>query len=573
MSNESALIKIHTAVQSGLVDYADYTLARFVDDKLPNCGDIDLWLLVLVNVQLRAGHVCLDHDAIPAVAKNAGWMDCPSSVPEKNVLSRSPIIGGIEQDKILVYDLQRFYLQRFFRYENQLAEKMISLSKFNQSLSPDILQKVEGLFELSSPSYENWQKTAALVSCQRKLCLISGGPGTGKTWTVCRILAALFYADPVLNISLAAPTGKAAARLNDSINKLLQNLPVEEKIKKLIPQEAQTLHRLLGINRYSHQPKYNHQTKLSCDVLIVDEASMVDLQTMDQISQALDKNARLILLGDKNQLASVEAGSVFADLCSGFKQSEHSVELQHSYRFTEGSSIGLAAEAVNTANEHGLIQALNSGKDVVWQQGQLSDFQSMLLQQIKSNYQPLLSATSIEQAFEIFYHFQILVSGRHGDYGAESINDQIDQDFLRRGLIDQSGFYAGKPLMMRSNDYFNQVFNGDIGIIWPDVKGQLMLWFEVSDGNYKILSLAQVNSSETAYAMTVHKSQGSEFNTVWLVLPQIESPVCSREWLYTGITRVVKNLHVWGSEKSLVSALKRKTERASGLAERLLQNL
>lgn len=591
---------ITQAVKHNRLDYAQLTLARYLLELHPAATELCLHLAVLVNHEIQQGNVCL---SIKDIAKRSeALLLCPVTDIHslQQSIQNSPIIGSQNENKPLVFDLNKLYLNRYFYYEKQLAEQLLTLAK-----SPALAKRVNtDLINQLFDSRENpdYQKIAALVSSQHQLCIISGGPGTGKTRTVSHILSLLLQQNPELKIKLAAPTGKAAARLSQSIQQSRSQMTHDLFAAQQIPDKAITLHRLLGIHRYTHRPRYNADYPLNCDVLVLDEASMIDQQMMAVVCAALPAQARLILLGDKDQLSSVEAGSVFADLCGELKGTQFSkaqckwirqtldyqiaeytgdyrladqvVVLQKSYRFDSDSGIGQLARLINTGDSTASLQFLmesQPAQKVQWQQLSDQQLNEQLIQQALQYYQQIIKAKDVEEAFKCFYSFQILAAVWDGVSGVDQINSVIEQALKRHNKIsDDSLYFAGMPLMMSSNMYQYGIHNGDIGIIWPDDEnGQLKVWFEADDQGYRALSLSQLPESKSAYAMTVHKSQGSEFERVLMILPGYESSVCTRELLYTAITRARDSVEIWGLGSVIESAVERKTQRVSGLLERL----
>ncbi len=590
---------INQAVKQNRLDYAQITLARYLLEQHPDATELCLHLAVLVNHEIKQGNVCLSIDDI--AKRSEALLLCPA--PEIQTLiesiEASPIIGSKNENRPLIFDLNKLYLNRYFHYENQLAERLLALSKPGGPLPKIKADQLQQLF--TGNENPDYQKIAALVSSHHQLCIISGGPGTGKTRTVSSILSLLIQQNPQLKIKLAAPTGKAAARLSQSIQASRAEMIHDLFVEQQIPDKAVTLHRLLGIHRYTHRPRYNADYPLSCDVLVLDEASMIDQQMMAVVCEALPAHARLILLGDKDQLSSVEAGSVFADLCGELKGTQFSkaqckwirqtldyeipeytgdyrladqvVVLQKSYRFDSDSGIGQLARLINAGDSEASLQFLmesQPAQKVQWQQLSDQQLNEQLIQQALQHYQQIIDANNIEDAFKCFYRFQILAAVWDGVSGVDQINSVIEQALKRHNKIsDDRPYFTGMPLMMSSNMYQYGIHNGDIGIVWPDDDGRLKVWFEADDKGYRGLSLSQLPESKSAYAMTVHKSQGSEFERVLMVLPGYESSVCTRELLYTGITRARDSVEIWGLGSVIGSAVERKTVRVSGLLERL----
>lgn len=328
---------------------------------------------------------------------------------------------------------------------------------------------------------------------------------------------------------------------------------------------------------------------------------MIDQQLMAQLCNALPPQARLILLGDKDQLSSVEAGSVFADLCGGLTQTSFSAQqsawckqhwgfevpeqsqsfaladqvvvLHRSHRFDDRSPIGRLAKSVRLGDSEQSLQLLRQTEcapSLIWRQVVDSHIAPQLQQQALPMALAMHKAGSVKQAFTVFHKYQILCAVWKGAAGVDSINEQLEQALkLKQSLPAETEFYAGKPLMMTSNAYQFDIHNGDIGIVWPDNNGDLKVWFELGDDKYRQLSLSQCPQHKTAYAMTVHKSQGSEFNKVLLVLPSSEVAVSTRELFYTGITRASESVEIWASEERIRSTIELKTQRVSGLMQRL----
>ena len=598
MNNLSSIKKL---VSENRLDYSHYALARFIDDTIINSTELCLWLSVLVNIELSHGNVCLEISSVNRKCRELGWTECPEGDDLLQKINSSEVVGRENQQKPLILENKKLYLNRYYHNEKNISDRLLTMSKVNESEISLIL--LDSLFGKSKQL--DYQKLAAVISSRHQLSIISGGPGTGKTWTVSKILALLIQqqkGNQKLDIKLAAPTGKAAARLSESILKLRGAMQLDNAILNQIPVEAVTLHRLLGIHRFTHRPRHHKNNVLACDVLVLDEASMIDQQMMAAICCALPPHSKLILLGDKDQLSSVEAGSVFADLCGGLIQTEfnkdqrnwvsqvldydvpvhhskyvladHVVVLQKSHRFDEFSGIGLLAKSINLGESKSCIKQLKSTdlfSTISWRQPTEKELPAMLKKQAEKTYIPMMNADSLQQVFKLFHQYQILSAVWNGPTGVDTINGQIETYLkVQQGIDNESQFYQGKPLMMTSNVYQYDIHNGDIGIIWPDEQGQLKVFFELSAGEYRSLSLSQCPENKTAYVMTVHKSQGSEFNHILLILPYSETAVSTRELFYTGITRAADSVEIWGSESIIQSTIKKKTLRVSGLLDRLI---
>ncbi|WP_322929054.1 exodeoxyribonuclease V subunit alpha, partial [Providencia huashanensis] len=470
---------------------------------------------------------------------------------------------------------------------------------------------LDNLFPISDEI--DWQKIAAAVAVTSKVSIISGGPGTGKTTTVARILAALIKLETKheyrVRIELAAPTGKAAARLTESLGEAMKHMPLTDDERALLPHQAKTLHRLLGAQPESQKFRYNRDNRLSLDILIVDEASMVDLPMMGKLLESLPENAKLIFLGDKDQLASVEAGAVLGDICqfadngysleraaqlseiSGYSIEQYSSTtgpiirdslclLRKSYRFSADSGIGKLAFAVNAGNVLGVQKLLKQGCfDVHNYVQETADDYAQILLNASENYKDYLLAVKSKetpaQVLKKFNQYRLLTALREGPFGVVGLNDKLEKLLHRQGLINRpynllNKHYAGRPIMISRNDSPLGLFNGDIGVILPDENNSLRAYFQFPDGTIRGIQPNRLPQHETAYVMTVHKSQGSEFAHTALVLPQVYSPVITRELVYTAITRAKKELSLYGSPKVLRRAIETPTKRRSGLAIQLM---
>jgi exodeoxyribonuclease V alpha subunit len=446
----------------------------------------------------------------------------------------------------------------------------------------------EGLVRLfpGDPSGEDIdkQEVAAFTALSRRFCVISGGPGTGKTATVAKILALLIeLSDPAkLRIVLSSPTGKGAARLQEAIRRVKDDLSCQQHIKEAIPSDASTIHRLLGTIKGSSYFRYHAENPVSVDVIVVDEASMVDLALMSKLIQALPMEARILLLGDKDQLASVEAGAVLGDICdtgstrafsgpfcddleraTGYKLHRDSkcedqkgigdciVQLDKSYRFGSDSGIAAVSDLVNRGEGDIAVDLLMSGRhrDITWRALPSADaFSHAIRHRIMEGYGDYVRASDPEEGYRSFDHFRILCAIREGPFGVAALNALVEKILKEEKLIKPDGsWYAGQPLMITSNDYNLRLFNGDVGIVLEDPEGShgLRAFFPTEEGAFRKFHPIRLPEHETVYAMTVHKSQGSEFDRVLLILPDRDFSILTRELIYTAVTRARKAVEIW----------------------------
>ena len=611
----------------------------------------------LVSYELGKGNVCLNLSAKDSLitadeglALKAQLMNCKlvhviGSQSADTQLQKCP----------LVLSGNGLYLQRYYHYEQDLANGIQTRLQTMPWQLEDNKTLIQTLFSINPDKSQqeiNWQAVAACISAQSKFSVISGGPGTGKTTTVIRLLALIiqqyqntYTRNPI--IKLAAPTGKAAMRLTQSITDAKAQLDVVDTVKQAIPQKAETLHRLLQRDRQGAF-KFNQFNPLHLDVLIVDEASMVDLPLMAKLIQAMPEHGQIILLGDKDQLASVEAGSVLADICDNEKEhgysldvverlgaiipgnfegfieaasdsqvakiSNHICHLRKSYRFNQDSGIGHLAKAANEGDyslwqkvmqqskqqsnqqspepskEHSQAHSQGSSQensyyDVEFYSLDDESYQTFMgaacdefIGQIKLIDLAGMDDESALALHEEYARFQILCALKEGPLGVSGINEVIEKGLRKAGFItDESQWYSGRPIIVLENDYGLNLYNGDVGILLPHKNEQgdvrLKATFVGVDQKIRWIQPSRLPKHDTVYAMTVHKSQGSEFEHCALVLPNYSVPVLTKELIYTGITRAKKKLTILAHEHVLKASLKKKVKRASGLGQILWASL
>ena len=613
---------INSLLQKGLLSEIDIYFAKFIS-SFSKDHDPDIFLAAaLVSHATGSGDICLNLETVAAdglIGKQGGQepIRCPNLDVWLEKLKASPAVGRPGEIHPLILDAKnRLYLYRYWDYENTLSnsiKKRISCHPADLD-SVRLKDSLDRLFPKTEAQDINWQKVAAAVCSLRLLSIITGGPGTGKTYTVTKVLALLLEQLPgrALQIYLAAPTGKAAARLKETIEQAKDGLNCANLVKAAIPSEVFTIHRLLKPVKGSPYFHHNRDNPLMADVVVVDEASMVDLALMAKLFQAVPEKARLILMGDKDQLASVEAGSVLGDICDrnvthGFSApfinqlkevtaenieqgikalngesglQDSIVVLQESYRFAAGSAIGGLSRAVNRADADSAIAMLEKadGKSVLYQQLHANkSLIKTLAEQIVSGYQSYLQTRDPAQALRRLRRFKILCALNIGHLGVQAVNKLAEQVLSRKNLIQldpmkDNPWYAGRPVLITRNNYQVGLFNGDIGIALPSDDAQnavLSVFFPDNAGGVRRFQPYQLPEHETVYAMTVHKSQGSEFDEVLFILPDRDFPVLTRELIYTALTRARKKMTVWGTRSIIRSAIARKIERTSGLRDAL----
>ena len=555
---------------------------------------------VCVDLGRQAGRPLLDladPDQEPPRAPALGaWIEA---------LAHSRWVGGPGGPEPLILDRERLYLGKYWHYEHRVAEDLARRLATIEPVEPARLAAgLDRLFPPSAPGPVDWQRLAAAIAVRRRFAAISGGPGTGKTTTVVKVLALLLDQKPGLRIALAAPTGKAAARLGEAVRRGKAGLQAQGPVLERIPEEASTIHRLLGLGRASG-PRHHAGNPLLLDCLVVDEASMIDLPLMARLLAALPAETRLILLGDRDQLAAVEAGNVLGDITGhgrdlglsppqvawleasgavapGLLQADPKAPavadalglLRHSYRFSAEGGIGALARAVNAGRGEEALGLLGSPADphtaeVAWEDTAVDDLNPACIDWAVERYAHYLAQNDVEAALDHFERARVLAGLHQGRFGVEALNRRIAERLQAKGLIAGGEEYHGKPVMVTVNDYEVGLFNGDIGLLWRDADGDLRAWFPLAEGAPRSVSLRQLPQHVPAYALTVHKSQGSEFDAVYLVLPRDPSPVVTRELIYTGITRARRRVVVQSHPETFALGCQARVQRSSALAERL----
>ena len=577
----------------------------------------------LLSHHVAEGHICLDLKScerrqIIVTGERSDFFTAPKLTDWRDRLAGCKVVGMPGEFKPLILDQQsRLYLYRYWEYENVLAQRIrrLALHASGPLVGRPDKSSISRLFPPADTQEPDWQKIAALIACLKPFLVISGSPGTGKTTTVARILALRLEQTPSvkLRIALTAPTGKAAARLQEAIRLARDTLDCEPAIKAIIPEKASTVHRLLGSLPGSPYFRHHEKNPLPVDIVVVDEASMLDLPLLSKLVQAMSDNASLILLGDKNQLASVEAGAVLGDICGESPSNLFShemiseimpaeddsllrhvnaaqapgihdciVELRKNYRFTGQSDIGKVSAAVNLGRGSRLLESLKalSCEHVRWfplpkPHALESTLEPLILSGFRKYLDLIQAGGAWDDIFKAFESFRILCALRQGPYGVTAINQRIENILETKRFINRSrACYCGQPVMITRNNPQLRLYNGDVGLILadPDKNGELSAVFRDGPGHFRQVSVQRLPEYETVYAMTVHKSQGSEFDQILLILSDTDSPVLTRELIYTGITRARKQVLIWSAEDVFVSSISRCIQRTSGLRDNLWQN-
>nr|WP_219736190.1 exodeoxyribonuclease V subunit alpha [Pseudomonas chlororaphis] len=660
------LLLLDRWVERGWLRALDKAFVGFLHELEPQGDPLVLMAAALTSHQLGHGHVCLDlfetlkEPDFALSLPPEGDLQSTAAVLPSQVLatldgahwckalaaSRLVALAADQSEQArqrpLVLSGKRLYLRRYWAYERRIDNALRQRLAVQEETPEDLAERLGGLFGAAKATGPvDWQKLACALATRGAFSIITGGPGTGKTTTVVRLLALLqapaVEAGKPLRIRLAAPTGKAAARLTESISLQVRSLSVDDSVREKIPSDVTTVHRLLGNRPGTRHFRHHAGNRLPLDVLVVDEASMIDLEMMANLLDALPVHARLVLLGDKDQLASVEAGAVLGDLCrdaeagwynpqtrswleavsgeqladSGLQEdnagthplAQQVVMLRHSRRFGEGSGIGQLARWVNQqqAEEARRLLAARSHADLYGlslKGEQDRALERLLLEghgdgpQGYRHYLSLLrgqrppAGTALEDprwtawardVLQAFDQFQLLCAVRKGPWGVEGLNQRITAALFKARLIESDQqWYEGRPVLMTRNDYGLGLMNGDIGIALklPEHEGTqdgrlvLRVAFPRNDGQggVRFVLPSRLNDVETVYAMTVHKSQGSEFAHTALILPEALNPVLTKELIYTGITRAKDWFSLIEPRAGVFEeAVRRKVKRLSGL--------
>ena len=674
-SSQDLLQQLEHWVTRGWLRALDRSLAAFVLEQDPKAPPSVLLAVAMTSHQLGRGHSCLDLVAtlnapdfvllLPPEGDEgeqlpSQWLYGLDVLIWRRALAASTLVEDRDSEqrhpeRPLVLAGQRLYLRRFWNYEQKIA-KALSTRLTQSSITPERLSKqLDELFPQpamdGAQRITDWQKLACALAARGHFSVITGGPGTGKTTSVVRLLGLLqtpaVQAGKPLRIRLAAPTGKAAARLSESIGRAVRELQVADEVRQAIPTDVSTLHRLLGSRPDSRNFIHHQDNLLALDVLVVDEASMIDLEMMACLLDALPLQARLIMLGDKDQLASVDAGAVLGDLCRdaeagryteatrawlmeqtheaieapglqpalglGDPLAQQTVMLRYSRRFDANQGIGRLAKLVNDKKPDQARQLLEHPPEQLFSLKLRGEQDSALTRLLVDGHREAVGAPPgyrhylelLQQqrptigtgwgsdewgqwagkVLNAFDEFRLLCALRRGPWGVEGLNQRIASELKHRKLIDTDhGWYEGRPVLVTRNDYSLGLMNGDIGITLnvpvandsQPSRMNLRVAFPRNDGSGELRFVlpSRLVEVETVYAMTVHKSQGSEFNHTALLLPDALNPVLTKELLYTGITRA-KNWFslIEASPGVFEGAVSRNVQRLSGLAVQLQMQL
>ena len=570
----------------------------------------------LLSQKLTEGNICISVDDVP---DNLNSTPYSKSITAKELISLKHLVS--KQDVLttpFILHNERLYFQRYFKYETSIIHKLNDLIAAEKTVLANRMSQLESqrtliqslntdykLDNLTPKEKVDWQLVAVTQALLNNFTIITGGPGTGKTTTLAKLLIVLYALEPNAKVALAAPTGKASMRMLESLKSSTLNFTEETKAKigQLVPS---TIHSLLGYKRESVNFKHNAENPLPYNWVVVDEASMIDVPMFSKLLAAIGDNTRIILLGDKDQLASVEAGSLLGDLCQTLpslnqfsnetaqwintfitdddrkinaefindtKQllAGHIIELKYSHRFNSQGAIGKVSRAVIEGDLEGLKSLIGAptASNVTFD----FEYKEEILSKFVEGYEAYINEHDKAEALKKLNQLRVLVAVRESNRGMKAINKFIELHLRKKGLLKPDGdFYENRPIMVTRNMYDLELFNGDTGIMRKDASGNMKAYFEDPKGGIKSVLPAYLTYSETVFAMTIHKSQGSEFNNVLVVLPEgTSNALLTRELLYTGITRAKDHITIQGKQDTIDYAVSTCVKRISGITGRIDQ--
>ncbi len=545
--------------------------------------------MALASWAVRQGHAGLPLDALDdEIFRSAlgEWRGVPPDAEAiREAIGKHPNVGDPSAGRPFVIELGFLYLRRLWTIEHEVAQRLLTLAQ--RRFDPTAGEVIDPLDQLLPDQPENATTRAALKHAARcGLTLLTGGPGTGKTWTAARLLSYLQRVSRVsLRMAAAAPTGKAAARLTASLREhssLLQSMSPQGT-----DVEAQTLHRLLGVYPYRAEPRHGLRRPLPVDVLLLDEASMVDLPILLLVLRALPNTARLVLLGDADQLPALGGGRVLADLLAVQHQDSGSAAagesaspirqiafgLTRPHRFSADSSTATLLSAVRRGDATAAVGCFATAEpergphQISAEWSDIDPLSQRWRQMWRAGFAGLRAA-DIDSRLAALLKFRVLCAGAEGPRGVAGLNAAAEIALFGQRVV--SAHYDGQPVLVRENAPRMDLWNGDLGVVAPDALGDLRAWFTDAGNTPRAVRLDSLPAHQTSYAMSVHKAQGSEFESMVLMLPALDSPLLTREWLYTGLSRGRTSLTVVGDRAAFSAAVIHHERRWSRLPERLL---
>lgn len=595
-----------------------YQFADFFEDK-----DLKPFAY-LVSKRLQEGHICIELDE-KELAKE--YEDLPDyfkseisnlSISKLNTKKEWVSINENDKKPFIIFN-GKLYLYRYFNYETQIIsalkcfleneksvrdERIKKLSRLNSFVKSELQADLKNK-NIPTDELVDWQLAASITGFLNNFTIITGGPGTGKTTTVAKILSLIYEAEPEARVIFAAPTGKAAQRVLESL-KSNTKVPaaLKDKFSKL---DSKTIHRLLGFIPDSPYFRHNSGNYLDYDVIIVDEASMIDVAMFSKLISAVNPKCRLIMLGDKNQLASVEAGSLLGDMCNSLSNLnrmskrqvdlindlivddsakipsdyavadtkellfDHVVELKFSHRFDSIGGIGLLSKAIISGDVKLVEKFIRENDHATVKFDQ--EFKTDVFQNFVEDYKNYIEEKDNKSALIKMNQLRVLCAVKDGNHGLHKVNDRIEKYLKRKEYINAyTDIYSNRSLMITRNYNDIELYNGDVGMIRKDDNDNYRAYFLDKENEVRSFVPGLLPDVETVFAMTIHKSQGSEYNKVLVILPDNkDNPLLTRELLYTAITRAKDEVIIQGTLEVILETISKEVKRASGITKRLNQ--
>ncbi len=547
--------------EAEVLDAADVHVAVRTADLAADTDERAVLAVAFAVRALRQGSVCVDLGTVAESVETDVELPWPDGWLPAVAGSRLAEAGVLRVEGSLVY------LDRYHRLETQVAADLLARQR-TAAPTVDEGRLTAAVEQVRGEHFSDEQEQAAVRAVRQHLTVLTGGPGTGKTTSVARMLVLLAaQSDAPLSIALAAPTGKAATRLQEAVRGELAGLGAAGE--RVGAPEAMTLHRLLGW-RPDNTTRFRHDrgNRLKYDVVVVDECSMVDLTMMGRLLEAVRPESRLVLVGDPDQLTSVGAGAVLADVVAGFGGAGPVAPLHHNHRFR--GEIKALAEALDRGDADEVVAVLTgSGTEVDYVDGDPEPVLRPVLLDTARRLREHALAGDAEAALGVLDEHRLLCAHREGPFGVRHWNRQVERWLAEgSGLPVPGEWYVGRPLLVTSNDYALDVYNGETGVAVRQADGRLRAVVDGS-GRRRDLAPGRLDAVETMHAMTIHKSQGSQAREVTVLLPEPGSPLLTRELFYTAITRAQQKVRVVGSPDAVREAVTRRAGRASGLGARL----
>ncbi len=570
-------------VQAGEANLVELELLHYLNSNFET-SNVGSFVCALYCIRKRmGGHICI---SLPELEEDLAFFDSINQSPKnltelKEACNDAPFIGSANDFLPLILEEDTLYIQKFWKYEQELVEWVLNKAKSTHSLTDVTKSFISELFG-EDQSNKNHQKIGTYLALAKDLVILTGAPGTGKTFTIKKIVESLLHDNPKTNIAFAAPTGKAAQRMNHSLSEFTEEYSLPPAI---------TLHKLLKIGYWINQAKREKEA-LNLDVLIVDEASMLDLSLWVIMIRSLPKECKLIVLGDKDQLASVEAGSILGDLCidannhfskevseiierpslhghSKNRINDCIIELTKSYRFNEYSGISDLATAINESDADKVAYLLDSTSNPLISRinTDSSDLKDVLKEFGASHYHRFLTSGF---SFDVLREYQILCPLKQGNFSSASINQYIESAIKKSiNVSTQKEWFNGKPILITRNNNLFRIYNGEIGFISTENDAQNPEVIFENRPEFS-LSLSRLSNVESSFAITVHKSQGSEYDHVAIFLGDKENNVLSKQLLYTAVTRARKSVLIVSSMEIIKRTIEKNAFRRSGIRQRVL---